>query len=601
MTSSSPFRLALVSMPWAIFNRPSVQLGVLKSYIEENSRIKVDAYHPYLGVARLLGKDLYHAIAENFWISEALYSAVLFPNRREQAAQIVQEEQRRGKYRIPFNFDRICDQLKNHLFDWADKIKWKHFDLIGFSVCFNQLLPTLSTVDYLKKNYPELPVVLGGSSCHEDFASGLLNNFQVDYMVSGEGEEPLLSLCNFLSGQDTSLAPSVVSKSSTNGLNVNQSGQRQIAISSLPCPNYDDYFQEVGNLFGAEPFIPVLPVEFSRGCWWNKCTFCNLNLQWHGYRFKTAEKMVKEVRFLAERYKTLDFVFTDNSLPPKEALSFFERIYKTEHDFHFFAEIRADYRGTALEEARKGGLTEVQVGIEGFSNSLLEKMSKGVTVMDNLTVMRDAMANGITLDGNLIVEFPGSSKEEVDETLKNIDFAFPFHPLSTASFFLGYGSPVDNDPIKYGILARFPHRHAKKLFPDKISSSLRLLVKDFRGDRISQRSLWGPVVEKVKKWQTYHKERSGGVKMLLSYRDGGDFIIIRQELRDGKTLHHRLKGLSRRIYLACGEKINLVKLTQLFPTISRVQIEKFLDDLVTKKLVYREADNFLSLAIRDRS
>ncbi len=37
--TSCLFRLALIAMPWSIFNRPSIQLGALKSYLEQETGV----------------------------------------------------------------------------------------------------------------------------------------------------------------------------------------------------------------------------------------------------------------------------------------------------------------------------------------------------------------------------------------------------------------------------------------------------------------------------------------------------------------------------------------------------------------------------------
>ncbi|MBI5556132.1 MAG: RiPP maturation radical SAM protein 1 [Deltaproteobacteria bacterium] len=591
------FRLALVSMPWAIFDRPSIQLGALKSYVERNSSIKVETFHPYLNIAKILGKDLYHLISSNVWICEAFYSGVLFPELRLSAKKVVEKELRKVKSGIPVDFDAIRARLASHLAEWAAATDWQRFDLVGFSVCFNQLLATLAAVSSLKKKHADLPIVLGGSACHADSAPAFLRHFPADFVISGEGEEPLLSLCATLAGRAATLDDRVWCAAGLAGKQPAHQG-KELDIATLPCPDYDDYFREMRQLFAGEVFIPVIPVEFSRGCWWRKCSFCNLNLQWRGYRHKGAAKMATEVFALADRHKVLDFAFTDNALPPKDAVSFFEKVRGSGLDLRFFAEIRADHRGRVMEISRHGGLTSVQVGIEAFSNSLLEKMSKGVTVIENLAVMKDALAHGVELAGNLIVEFPGSSKEEVDETMAVLDFAFPFRPLTTASFFLGHGSPVDCRPADYGIRAKTTHPYISKLFPSGIGADLPLLVKGYKGDRARQRKLWAPVVAKVKRWRDYHRKPGKTAGCLLSYRDGGDFLIIRQVLPDGKVLRHRLLGVSRQIYLSCAAIVDLPALALQFPSFPRDKIEKFLDDLVAKRLVFKENNRFLSLAVR---
>jgi len=109
------------------------------------------------------------------------------------------------------------------------------------------------------------------------------------------------------------------------------------------------------------------------------------------------------------------------------------------------------------------------------------------------------------------------------------------------------------------------------------------------------------VKAKVKKWQEYHRNRNKTEKLLLCFRDGGDFLIIRQELPDARVLHHRLRGISRQIYLACEEINDLPALAGMFPSFSTLQIERFLDDLAAKRLVFREKDRFLALAVRQKT
>ncbi len=114
----------------------------------------------------------------------------------------------------------------------------------------------------------------------------------------------------------------------------------------------------------------------------------------------------------------------------------------SKHDFCFFGEIRAK---TSLEKIilfRRAGLRTVQVGIESLSTTMLSRMKKGTTVMDNLAIMKHCSANGIDLLGNIITEFPATSRGEIEEILVNLDYALPYHPLEAASFFLGYGAPI---------------------------------------------------------------------------------------------------------------------------------------------------------------
>ncbi len=50
--------------------------------------------------------------------------------------------------------------------------------------------------------------------------------------------------------------------------------------------------------------------------------------------------------------------------------------------------------------------------------------------IDNLAAMKDALENDLRLAGNLILEFPGSTATEVEETLAALAAACPFRRSS---------------------------------------------------------------------------------------------------------------------------------------------------------------------------
>jgi len=600
--SKKKFRLALIAMPWQLFHRPSIQLGALKAYLEkETDFVQVNAFHPYLDVARRLGGEVYHWVSQNVWVCEALYAALLFPELKPAAKDIVKKALKKGGSHLGFNFDEVTGMLQSQLDGWLQDYPWQDYDLVGFSVCFNQLLASLTAAKALKAGWPNLPIVFGGSVCAPAVGASLLKNFtQIDYVISGEGEKSLVNLCEHLAGR----ADLLVSEILCTGHGSEQEALKVPAgqiddLASLPMPDYRDYFAEMQKVFAGEPFVPEIPLEFSRGCWWGKCTFCNLNLQWRGYRHKKAGRMLNEVLALSEAYGALDFSFTDNALPVGDSVKFFEMIRAQERDFHFFGEIRLALKGEKLAAYRKGGLTTVQVGIEGLSNSLLARMQKGVTVIENVAMMKECLAKGIILEGNLITEFPQSTMQEVSETLETLDFVMPYTPLSTAAFFLGHGSPVDCDPKRFGVLAVTHHPQNVRLFPSDILKNLTLLIMDYRGDRAKQRKLWKAVVDKVRQWQEIHKQRKASAIELpmLSYRDGGNFLIIRQELPDKRVLQHRLRGKSRQIYLACDRINSFDSLLKRVSGISSDQLKQFLDDLVQKRLMFAHGGKYLSLAV----
>ena len=589
-------------MPWAIFNRPSIQLSTLKGYLQQQGKgITVTACHPYLETAKAIGTETYRLLSEKCWAGEALYSSLLFPKQREETRKVFFHTLGRKSARTLPDFDRIAAQLDTQLDDWLAGIDLAGCDLIGFSVCFSQLPATLLAVQRMKKLRPQLPIVLGGSTCAPAIASSLLSVFpEIDFIIAGEGEVPLLSLCKYLAGDAQKPGSRVLARSrphqSAPAESLTLEHTDQIAdLDSLPVPNFDDYFAELRRT--GLNFIPALPLEFSRGCWWNRCAFCNLNLQWHGFRRKSSERMLQEVQELRQQYRCLDFCFTDNSLPPAEADRFFAATAKLELDLSFFGEIRTLKKAETFARYRRGGLRAVQIGIEAFADSLLVKMNKGTTVMDNVAAMKYCLAAGIQLDGNLILEFPASTTEEVAETLHVLDFVLPFRPLAAAAFFLGHGSPVWQRPGDFGITTRQPHPWNRSLYPREILAQLAMLIDVGKGGRGQQQALWRPVRTKMRAWAEFHRQRTDPGPA-LSYRDGGEFIIIRQARPGQPVLHHRLQGLSRRLYLACATPVTRKSLLKKNKSITGQQLDAFLGDLEQKRLLFRHGDKLLALAVR---
>ena len=75
-------KVALISAPWPLFNRPSIQIGALKSYLKSKfPDLEVDAHHVYLKVAAAIGYRPYQSISERTWLAETVYGALLYPER----------------------------------------------------------------------------------------------------------------------------------------------------------------------------------------------------------------------------------------------------------------------------------------------------------------------------------------------------------------------------------------------------------------------------------------------------------------------------------------------------------------------------------------
>jgi ribosomal peptide maturation radical SAM protein 1 len=599
--------IALVSTPWPLFDRPSIQLGALKAFVEREIRgTRVDTFHVYLKVAQAVGYPLYHAVSERSWIAESAYAALLYPDRMEPLSRYWRRKCRSHPLLKSLDFEDFTHQIEAASTEFLETPAWDRYLLVGFSICLSQLTSSLYFIREMKRRFPRLRIVTGGSACAGTLGESLIRTFpEIDYGIAGEGELPLLQLVKAMQAGD--IPPQVTD---IPGLIRNErpaAGEEPHQISNLddlPVPDYSDYFRDLASLGPGHTFMPRLPLEMSRGCWWNRggngCAFCNLNLQWRGYRAKSPEQTVREIETLVNRYQVLSLSFMDNLLPAGRLKERFQGIENLGLDLRLFCEIRAGTSRPELEAMAAAGMREVQVGIEALSTGLLKKINKGTTAIDNLEIMRNCESWRLPdLNGNLILGFPSSHSEDVKETLHTLDFAFPFRPLKGIDLWLGYGSPLWRNPGQYGIRVRGNHPDYRYLFPDEAFKGLRLMMLGYQGGIDEQRRMWKPVRKKLEEWRSFYDRmhREPGFEPILSYRDGKTFMIIRERRLNEETMTHRLKGTSRGLYLFCETQRSIAEILEKFPKIGEERIRPFLRMMVDKRLMFCEGDRYLALAV----
>jgi hypothetical protein len=268
-------------------------------------------------------------------------------------------------------------------------------------------------------------------------------------------------------------------------------------------------------------------------------------------------------------------------------------------DLSIFAEIRATTPLSELQLMRAAGMRRVQVGIEALSTRLLRKLRKGTTAIQNLEIMKHCEALGIVNLSNLILQFPGSDDHDVAESLHAMEFAGPFRPPKPVDFWLGLGSPAWRHAEVHGLRQVGNHPHWARIFPRRIFRRLPFMIQTGRGGAGRQRRLWQPVRDRLRSWtETYENlHRRTPDEPILAYRDGGDFMIIRERRPTGDAVTHRLEGSSRRIYLFCGQHRSRQRILATFDSLPADRITAFLEMMTSQKLMFSENGHFLSLAV----
>ena len=119
--------------------------------------------------------------------------------------------------------------------------------LSGFTSKFYQWLPALRIAGETKRLHPEIKTVIGGFDSKSEAVEMLRNFSCFDFAVWGEGEYPLLELCNALKENQRNFAeiPGLAYREDEQILCSQKAGRKYLNLDNYPEPDFDDFFSIV--------------------------------------------------------------------------------------------------------------------------------------------------------------------------------------------------------------------------------------------------------------------------------------------------------------------------------------------------------------------
>jgi anaerobic magnesium-protoporphyrin IX monomethyl ester cyclase len=329
-------------------------------------------------------------------------------------------------------------------------------DLIGVSItATSQIIPGLTLCRLIKQANPDVHLTIGGS-----IFTRLVDNLRrcpslfdlTDDFIVFEGETALLELVNQLSGKrDMSKVPNLIYRQSGK-IMVNQPFYSE-NINELPAPNYDGF--PLDRYLAPET---VLPVQFSRGCYYKDCAFCALTLDHQNFRQKDPGKTVDDLQMLSEKYQTPYFFFTDECLALSPTKRLCQQLLDRQLNLQWTCEMRFEKNLSRelLTQMRNVGCLKIVFGLESFNQRIMDFMKKGIKQDSVRRITEDCLDLGIAIHCYIIVGFPTELEEEALETMNfivengrlNSSYGFSCQPCL---FDLEKEAPIMSDPGGYGI------------------------------------------------------------------------------------------------------------------------------------------------------
>ncbi len=323
-----------------------------------------------------------------------------------------------GLWSNPPKSARVLEFLDDFIDTSAVKIADAKIPYVGISVSMFSRIFSVELAERIKTYSPDTKIIFGGFEIHSLEGCKTFPNV-VDAFVIGEGERSLPELLNFFNnGSKDKELPGVCLPDRDLPI---QPFLPVEHLDSLQFPRYPDLCLQKFMVTQEERLM----VCASRGCSWNRCSFCVDSLRTPGTRIRSPENVLDEIRYHYDHNGINGFVFSDETI--NMDLDFLDRFSELiirsgiKITLNGQARIRKGMSPELLRKMRKAGYTYILYGLESGSDRIIRDMRKGFHMKLAEQVFKDTHDAGIMVGINIIVGFPTETEKEFAETVKFLE------------------------------------------------------------------------------------------------------------------------------------------------------------------------------------
>ncbi len=200
-------------------------------------------------------------------------------------------------------------------------------------------------------------------------------------------------------------------------------------------------------------------LTMAHGCYWGKCTFCDVSLDYiKNYQPVAAKVLVDRMEEMVEQTGERGFHFVDEAAPPALMRDLAIEILRRGLQVRWWTNIRFEKSFTAdlCRLLQASGCIAVSGGLEVASNRLLELIQKGVTVEQVARVANHFTESGIMVHAYLMYAYPTQTIQETVDSLEMVRQLFEIGVVQSGfwhQFAMTAHSPVGMDPEAFGVIA----------------------------------------------------------------------------------------------------------------------------------------------------
>jgi radical SAM superfamily enzyme YgiQ (UPF0313 family) len=265
---------------------------------------------------------------------------------------------------------------------------------------------------------------------------------------------------------------------------IESEGKRILNLDNVPFPNYDVLLDK----YSPNGYAHILS---SRGCSYG-CRFCGSSTMWgRKVTFKSPDRMLKEMRYIENRFKSDYFTFWDETFTVNKK-RLYEFCSKYDLKSHWRCDTRADVINDEMVKMMKSsGCGQMSIGIESGVDKILNYINKGETTKSFIKAADILNKNNIQWKAYCIVGFPEETEGDILTTIRFIKGLLPFR--ITLSFFTPYeGTDLYKELYNDGIIddnydeTFFAHQSPNNYFTKKITKERFNYLKNYISKEVDE-------------------------------------------------------------------------------------------------------------------
>jgi len=356
----------------------------------------------------------------------------------------------------------LSDPARNPYLEYMEDIvlpqlRRKKPRAIGVSLTyFSQVMPGFTLVRKIREHLADIPIVVGGAyltAVEHDVGRIPATLLPADAIILHDGEAALDAWLQAVLGR--TLSPEKVPNCFLPAEGFVRADPRNTThtdLDTLPVPMWISDGLHLDRYL--VPRYPI-PLPLSRGCYWGRCSYCNISCQTAStYRTRSVEKSIEDMRMAIRESGSNWFDLPVDSFRPRDLHALARGILQAGLEVEWGAEVLLDrgFRDDVIADLARSGCRTLRFGLESASVDTLVAMNKPSRPDSARRILKACKENGIQTAVMLIAGFPTESQRELNLTFdylvdnrEFIDF------LTIHEYSLVPASPMANDPSRFGL------------------------------------------------------------------------------------------------------------------------------------------------------